>query len=305
MRSRGQYAGVFLLFVLVQLAALAFAPVLYDLQFQAFENPSDPINPLIYILFMIIATAGLLAMIKYAKDWVVRLLFMLAVLLTMFVVFYAIAVTLTDEWPLNETIPTAISFALVYILWKNPGWIVIDVVGFIVAFGSAAVLGISLGIVPALILLAALAVYDAIAVYKTKHMLKLAEGVSGLRLPILFVIPKNKDFDMRELDDLDLDEKKGGEDRTALMMGVGDAVIPGILVVSAAIFLSETDGPMVYGIDGVLVAIGTLAGAFVGFAFLMKMVSTGKPQAGLPYLNGGAMTGFLLAYLFVFGSLPF
>ncbi|MFA5314163.1 MAG: presenilin family intramembrane aspartyl protease PSH, partial [Methanomassiliicoccales archaeon] len=217
MRSRGQYIGVFLLFVAVQLVAMAFAPVMYDLQFQAFEDPGDPVNPLIYFAMMMVMTAGLLLMIKYARDWAVRLLFIFAVFMTMFFVFYTITLMFTDEYPLFETIPTALAFALAYMLWRDPGWIVIDVVGFIVAIGSTAVLGISLGIVPALLLLVVLAVYDAVAVYKTKHMLTLAEGISGLRLPILFIVPKKKDFDMRELDGLDLKDEGGAEERSTLM----------------------------------------------------------------------------------------
>jgi len=304
MRTKGQYASVFLLFILVQISALAFAPVLLNLQLQAFDDPGDPVNPLMYVLFMILATAAMLLLIKYAKGFGLRLLFMFAVMTTMFVVFYTVAVTITDSWPLNEVVPTALAFALTFILYKRPNWVVIDVVGFVVGFGSAGVLGISLDIVPAIILLSVLAIYDAIAVYKTKHMLTLAEGVSSMRLPILFIVPKSKDFDMKELDDLSLkdDDRK---DRSVLMMGVGDAVIPGILVVSAAVFLSDTGSAMSYSSDALLVSLGTLVGAFAGFALLMKMVSTGRPQAGLPFLNGGAIAGLLIAHMIVFGSLPF
>ena len=53
------------------------------------------------------------------------------------------------------------------------------------------IFGVSLGTVPVILLLVILAVYDAISVYKTKHMITLAEGVIDLKTPILFVIPKN------------------------------------------------------------------------------------------------------------------
>ena len=37
----------------------------------------------------------------------------------------------------------------------------------------------------------------------------------------------------------------------------------------------------------------------------MRYVATGRPQAGLPLLNGGAILGFLLTYLVVFQDLKF
>ncbi len=42
--------------------------------------------------------------------------------------------------------------------------------------GAAALFGISFGLLPAILLLSVLAVYDAISVYGTEHMLDLAEG---------------------------------------------------------------------------------------------------------------------------------
>jgi presenilin-like A22 family membrane protease len=52
-----------------------------------------------------------------------------------------------------------------------------------------------------------------------------------------------------------------------------------------------------------VVALGTLVGALVGFAMLMRFVLKGKPQAGLPLLNGGAIAGYVLSYVLVYGSL--
>jgi presenilin-like A22 family membrane protease len=305
MRSQGQYVVVFLLFLMVQATALLFAPVLYDLSLQAFEDPGDPLNPLYYVAAMIATTAIILLVLKFSKGSALRYIFLGAVFMTLYAVFLPLTLTITDDDFIVTLVPTFFAFLLIVLLWKDPEWYVIDLVGFIVAFGAAAILGVSLGIIPVFILLIILAVYDAISVYKTKHMLTLAEGVSDLRLPVLFVVPKNLSYRMDDMGPLDLkDESKDGT-RETMMMGVGDAVIPGILVVSAAIFLSPEVIPFQYSWDAIGVALGTLLGSFVGFALLMRQVSTGRPQAGLPFLNGGAMAGFLLAYLLVYQALPF
>jgi presenilin-like A22 family membrane protease len=305
MRSQGQYVVVFLLFLIVQGAALLFAPVLYDLSLQAFEDPGDPLNPLYYVAAMIIMTAIILLVLKFSKGNALRYFFLGAVFMTLYAVFLPLTITITEDDFIVTLVPTFLAFLLIILLWKMPEWYVIDLVGFIVAFGAAAILGVSLGILPVFILLIILAVYDAISVYKTKHMLTLAEGVSDLRLPVLFVVPNKLNYRMDDMGPLDLkDESKDGT-RETMMMGVGDAVIPGILVVSAAIFLSPEEVPFQYSWEALTVALGTLLGSFLGFALLMRQVSTGRPQAGLPFLNGGAMAGFLLAYLLVYQSLPF
>lgn len=305
MRTRTQYVVVFIIFLTVQMTSLVFAPILYDQSFQAFEDPNDPVNPLIYVGMMLLFTAGLLVLIKFSKDMALRLIFIFAVFFTMYIVFLSLTMYASNDDMVITLVPTAISMAICMALLKRPEWYVINLAGFILGFGSAAVLGVSFGILPSLILLIVLAIYDAISVYKTKHMITLAEGAMEMRLPILFVIPQKMDFEMEELDRTDLHDRSKDKDRTALMMGVGDAVIPGILVVSAAVSLSAGEGNLVYSSDALLVAFGTMIGAFLGFAALMKMVSSGRPQAGLPFLNGGAIIGFLLTYVMVFGNFGF
>ena len=64
---------------------------------------------------------------------------------------------------------------LVIILYKYPEWYVIDISGIIIGTGAIAIFGMSLGILLVIILLIGLAIYDAISVYKTKHMIVLAD----------------------------------------------------------------------------------------------------------------------------------
>jgi presenilin-like A22 family membrane protease len=51
-----------------------------------------------------------------------------------------------------------------------------------------------------------------------------------------------------------------------------------------------------------VVALGTVLGSLAGFLVLMRFVLKGNPQAGLPLLNGGALIGFAIANLLVYGT---
>jgi presenilin-like A22 family membrane protease len=166
-----------------------------------------------------------------------------------------------------------------------------------------AIIGISFGILPALVFLIALAIYDAIAVYRTKHMIALADAVTGLRLPILLVVPKSLPYSFRAQPGLqeELDE---GTERAAMFMGLGDIIIPGILVVSAFANLE----PLVTALgvtSNLLVGLATLVGTLLGFAVLMRFVMRGRPQAGLPLLNTGAILAYLLTYYLLYRDLNF
>lgn len=90
-----------------------------------------------------------------------------------------------------------------------------------------------------------------------------------------------------------------------MFMGLGDVILPGILVVSALTWLPDV--PTLGGVGAsLLVALGTLLGSLAGYVVLMRYVFRGRPQAGLPLLNGGALLGFLLAAasLYGIGALP-
>jgi presenilin-like A22 family membrane protease len=178
---------------------------------------------------------------------------------------------------------------------------VIDGIGLIIAIGVTAILGMSLGVLPVVILLIIMAVYDAISVYKTKHMITLAEGVTPLRLPVLFVVPRERGFTMDKLEQRGSILPKENEEREAFFMGLGDTVIPGLLVVSASVFLPAT--PSFLLTANLWAAAGAMVGGLAGYLLLVRYVMRGKPQAGLPFLNTGAILGYLFAYALAYGSL--
>jgi presenilin-like A22 family membrane protease len=120
-------------------------------------------------------------------------------------------------------------------------------------------------------------------------MITLAEGVIDLKTPILFVIPKKRGYSyIRE----GIGKLGEGQERAAFIMGMGDLIMPSILVVSANVFLK---GTRIMGFVN-LPALGAIAGSLAGLAVLLYFVSSGKPQAGLPPLNGGTLIGFALGW---------
>jgi len=202
-----------------------------------------------------------------------------------------------------------VALALMVLLYAHSEWYVVNTVGVLVGAGVIVMLGVAF--VPTLIIIFMVlaAVYDAWAVYKSKHMLELADTMIGLQLPILLVAPQDKGYSFRD-EKAPISSKDGSEkpeptvpkakpkkNKEAMFMGLGDVIFPGMLVLSAVQWL-DTD----YGLS---VAICTLIGGLLGYTALMTYVARGKAQAGLPLLNGGAILGYFVGGLIFAGTAIF
>lgn len=255
-----------------------------------FEDTSNPVNILYIFVIIIVMTLIILIIAKYWKKQVIQAIILFAIGYTAFFIFVPVlSLLLSDVLSIGVGIIAAV--VLVVVLYKYPEWYVIDLCGVIVGAGAIAIFGVSLSILLVIILLLVLAVYDAISVYKTKHMIDLADTVMDLKLPVLLVVPKIRKYSLIQ-ETKSLKEKlKDDEERDAFFIGLGDIVMPGILVVAAYHTLSP----------GLPVAVSTLAGTLVGFLVLMTFVIKGKPQAGLPLLCSGAILGYLLSSLYFLG----
>ena len=336
------------LFVLVQLGSLALVQPFMDAGYQTVEDPSDPTNSLLYIGAILVATVVMLAAMKFGVDRLLQGLILFAAVFLSFYVFTVVIPPAVTVAGLN--VPAVLAaLGLGAGLLVYPEWYVIDAAGIVMGAGAAGLFGISFGLLPALVLLVVLAVYDAISVYGTEHMLTLASGVMDLRLPVILVIPLTLSYSFLEetgpetledgadpdedgtieaenppdagtdegddtpsgptpesdpgdpdgtADGPDADAAETPEDpfaRDAFFIGLGDAVIPTILVASAAFF--RPGDALLLDVPGIALtvpALGAMLGTLVGLVVLLWMVMKGRAHAGLPLLNGGAIAGYLL-----------
>ncbi len=247
-------------FILSGFLALISIPVYEDAGMIVFENPSEISNSIYYFLLIIFFTAFVLFAVKYKKFLTFTIHFL--VFLSIFYVLY----------PFTGIFSFFIALIVVTLLLLKPHWSVIDFAALMLAAGISAIFGISLEPTPVIVLMVILAIYDALAVYKTKHMIKLAESVTDLRAPMLFVLPSNS---------------------KEAYMGVGDVVMPCILAVSAQKFLNTATISFIK-----IPAIATLLGSVLALIILIRIVEKkGGAYPGLPFVNSGAIAGYLVSLL--------
>jgi presenilin-like A22 family membrane protease len=321
-----------LIFLVVQLGALALVEPFQSAGYQAVEDPSDPTNSLVYIGAILLATGGMLLAFRYDADQLIRGVIVFSSAWLSLYIFRLVAPPLVVVGGFN-VLAVGLATLLGVALLVHPEWYVIDAAGAVMGAAAAGLFGISFGVFPALLLLSVLAVYDAISVYGTEHMLTLASGVMDLKVPVVLVIPLSLSYSFldattpdptgdddaeaadEETEDGNTAETKGEEDsdakateeqadtdemdagpleRDALFIGLGDAVIPTVLVASAA-FFAPAGVQTVLGIP--LPSLTAMVGTFLGLAVLLWMVLKGRAHAGLPLLNGGTIAGYVVGAL--------
>ena len=281
------------LFVIIHLLSLLIAKPFEDTGLDVFDNPNAPENLIIFFVIMLTVTLTILLIAKYWKKQFIQIIILGSIAYTSFFVFYPLLI-FAVPYPLSLLLSLAATVVLVVALIKFPEWYIINLCGIVVGVGAIGIFGISLSIFLVIVMLIGLAIYDAISVYKTKHMIDLADAVMDLKLPVMMVVPKTRTYSMLK-ETKGLKEKlEDQEEREAFFMGLGDIVMPGILVVSSYYNIPD---------NGLLIALSVMIGTLVGFAVLMSVVIKGKPQAGLPYLCSGAILGYVISSFLLTGGL--
>jgi len=211
------------------------------------ENPDDPLNTLGLIVYILVFTAVLLVMIKFLKPrlsyYLLKAFELLAIWGTSWIVFAVF---------LGDLIGLGLSFILVALriaLAKNI--VLRNFASVIAIIGAGALIGVSLGIIPVILFIIALSVYDYIAVFKTKHMVSLAKAIAEKNLAFTVAMPtKEHKFEL----------------------GTGDLVMP--LVFASAALQSS----------GINSSFFVLAGSLIGLLFTINYSSkhVGKALPALP-----------------------
>ncbi|MHB1707989.1 MAG: presenilin family intramembrane aspartyl protease PSH [Thermoplasmataceae archaeon] len=247
-------------------------------------------NVLIFIPLIIVFS---FAVIFLARKKRVRFLKWIFILMVTYVVFYVsliisvpiaayIADTLFEFNVISLAIVIVLPLLFLYLLAFRNEWYVVDASGIMLVAGVSSVWGVIVGIWAAVALLIIFAVYDYISVYKTKHMIALAEAAVDENLPLLFVIPSRRGTKLNDI------TFAGRGEHGAMMLGFGDIAMPSILVVSAFTYS--------YPVNWFYFVLFTMVGVLVAM-FLLFFTNVEKPAPGLPYINTGAILGFLAAFI--------
>jgi presenilin-like A22 family membrane protease len=244
--------------------------------------PARPLEPLpvssvVEILMIFgLAVLAILFLIRFQSGksaTILRALWLLALLAGTNMFFAAFL----DK---NIALPLAILLILIYAKAATVGYH-----NFVLVIGLAGI-GAALGsqIAPreVVLLLMLLSVYDVIAVYWTRHMVKMAESFigSGVMPGIIISVDKKGPLWVNEV---------RPSEETAIL-GTGDLVLPAILASSALKFM--------HPIAGISVAVGALAGLFLMHLIFFKQKER-KPMPALPPIAAGAIGGFLISFLIV------
>ena len=146
--------------------------------------------------------------------------------------------------------------------------------------GIAASIAADLSPNAVLVVLAALSVYDIVAVYRTRHMVKMFRALTSHGVVLAFTLTP---FRLRDLVARPTGESSG----RAMLLGTGDVAVPAMLAAAALRI-------------GVVPAVASLAGAAAGFA-LMFMLFLAQPKRApmpaLPPIALGASVAYLVSLL--------
>ncbi|MBR9707184.1 MAG: hypothetical protein GOV15_01990 [Candidatus Diapherotrites archaeon] len=224
----------------------------FDVQFT--EDASDPMNSLGLIAYILVMTGVLLLLIKARRGFfLIRGLMMMAFFFATLIVLDAISVNITFIDPLAlSVIEIVVALALTVGSVKYPNNTLLrNSFATIASAGVGAIIGVSLETIPLLLFIIGLGVYDYIAVFKTKHMITLAKGMTKKNVIATFNIPTKK---------------------RVFQLGTGDLVIPTATAVSTWVFI--------HPLASVLVTLGALAGLLTTIVFTSS--KAGKAMPALP-----------------------
>ncbi|MFH1696482.1 MAG: presenilin family intramembrane aspartyl protease, partial [Candidatus Diapherotrites archaeon] len=237
------------------------------------KGPEDVESSVGLFGYIIGFTIILLIAIKFLTGrllyWLMKVLESAAILGTSFLVFASFV---------DHVFVGLVSIALVALrnIYSKNLWLR-NVTSVLSAAGAGALIGVSLGVFPVLVFISMLAIYDLVAVFKTKHMVTIAKAVTKKNLSFTFAMPtKEHTFEL----------------------GTGDMVIPLTFAVSVMAAGKQALVFPLFLVAPMLILAASLAGLLWTIDYCAK-----KPGRALPALPPQTVL-MILAWLLA-GALGF
>lgn len=220
---------ILLFFVLAQFLGLFTASVIikdirvnpYVQQFVITEDSEDVFNAVYFFVFVIIGAVAIMAIIRFYQGALLfRLLELLMISSASSIVFYAF---FRLFYGFEDSMASGIILGMLFAIAKFFLPSLKNAAAIMATAGVGVIFGISLGILPVVIMLLLLSVYDFIAVFKTRHMVKMAEVL--IKNNLAFTVSAS----IRE----GQPRFTGEGERNRIDLGTGDIVAPVMFEVSA------------------------------------------------------------------------
>ena len=248
----------------------------------------DPAGSLYILAVVLVSTVVLLLVLRFYRG---RLLFLFLEIYIVFIgsfmvwqfVLFDILKTVPfvtqEQYMAGVIIVSALTVAVRFI---RRTFAVKNITLAIAIAGAGGTLGSFMGFLPSLLLVVALGTYDIIAVFKTGHMIKLADQSRLREIPVMFETPSKgiKTGARRGV-------KKG---KDVLGLGTGDIAIPLIFFVS-----------ILRTFRNWLPVLGAVVGATIGLGLTIYYVTQIRRVAlpALPPIIGLSIGGFLVSLLLI------
>lgn len=227
---------------------------------------------------IILASVVILLLMKFKAFSLWKIWFLLSVFITLTIAFSAfIPPVILSSTAIPQLIAIFLAIILSIIKIYKPNVYIHNLTELFIYGGLAAIFVPIFSILSASILLILISIYDAIAVWKTKHMIKMAEAQKEIKVFAGMSIPYKQQTASKK--------SKTKQKITAAILGGGDIGFP--MIFAGAVL--KTSG----FIPAILIAIFASASLFLLFYFAEKE----KYYPAMPFLSAGCFFGYLITIL--------
>lgn len=273
------------MFALTQVLGI-FVAVRLSRVLEILEIKPQPVSFSNFLIYFLIATLVLLIFLKISKrgsGFILQIFFILAIFSGLDILFSIMV---------GEPVATILAAGLVALRFFRPTVLLHNLVVIGGIAGISGMLGLTIFPRDAIILLIILAIYDVIAVYKTKHMVKMAEEMIKKRVILGIIVPEKILGLKASMGDVEKEKIsvrrifKPGKSGRFMILGGGDLALPLILIASVA----NQDI-----LKSIIILIFALFGLFAMHLIFIKLKS--RPMPALPPLAIFSILGYLVSLL--------
>lgn len=238
------------------------------------ESTSEGVS--LFFTSLLLATAMLILILKYLKFPIIYKL--------MFAWLIIIGSTTVFSTFLPGLVALGFAFMLAGLRFWKPIVLIQNLCLILAIAGVGPQLAMFFRTTTVLIVLILTSIYDYIAVFKTKHMVKMFEGMSSQGTPFALIIPsKGKLTD--SISSEPLEDKKRDPD-AFYMVGTGDIAFPAVFAVA------------LLGDFGLVAAIAAIFGSLVGLLVDQYIVESRRiALPALPAISLFAILAFLITLI--------